>query len=288
MISFQEQVAAEVAVRVAGDNAAIAKHMADISRNKLASELTTYEAVLRFWQNETSLTPQTMMDAIRVLEHAVAREPDYGQAWSMLASLYADNYGLEIVDLPTPLEMAAAYARKGANLDPVNRRARMLLGHVRFMQNRLREAQREAEIAYNLCPNSLLGLDGIGWLITMAGEWELGLNCIKKAMALNPHFRPRVRHALCINWFRLGDYEKAYQETLHFTMPEFFWDKLLKASACGHLGRIEEGQASVRSLLALKPDFARRGRVLIGRYIKFEDIADRIVEGLDKLGMHVD
>jgi hypothetical protein len=71
-------------------------------------------------------------------------------------------------------------------------------------------------------------------------------------------------------------------------MPELFWDPLLKASACGHLGRIEEGQACVRALLALKPDFAQRGRILIGRYVKFEDIVERIVEGLGKLGMSIE
>jgi TolB-like protein len=103
MITFQENVAAEIAVRVAGDNATISKHLAGISRNKAAPRLTTYEAMLRFWESDTLLTPQSMVRAIRALEYAVAREPDYGQTWSMLAAQYADNYGLEIVDLATPL-----------------------------------------------------------------------------------------------------------------------------------------------------------------------------------------
>ena len=288
MISFQENVAAEVAVSVAGDNAAISKYLAGNSRNKSASQLTTYEAMLRSWQNEALFTPQSMMRAIRALEHAVAREPDCGQAWATLATKYADNYGLEIVDLPTPVEKASEYARKGVNRDLADRRTRFALGYVRFMQNRLREAQREVETAYNLCTNSLLVLDGIGWLMTLAGEWDLGVKLIKKAMKLNLHYRPRVRHALCINWFRLGDYEKAYQESLHFTMPEFYWDKLLKASVCAQLDRVEEGQACARALLTLKPDFAQCGRILIGRYVKFEDIADRIIGGLNKLGLSVE
>jgi hypothetical protein len=47
-------------------------------------------------------------------------------------------------------------------------------------------------------------------------------------------------------------------------MPEFYWDPLLKASVCGQEGRIEEGQACVRALLALEPDFAQHCRILIG------------------------
>ena len=75
---------------------------------------------------------------------------------------------------------------------------------------------------------------------------------------------------------------------MRFSSSQFHWDHLLKASVCGQLGKIEEGQACVRALLALKPDFARRGRILIGRYVKFEDIADRIIEGLGQLGLNID
>ena len=153
------------------------------------------------------------------------------------------------------------------------------------MQNRLPEARYEAQAAYQLCPNSLMVLDDIGWLTALAGEWERGVTWIEKAIESNPYYRPRVRQALFLNWFRAGNYEKAYRETFHFMIPEFHWDQLLKASVCGQLEKIEEGQACVRALLALKPDFAQRGRILIGRYVKFEDIADRIVEGLDAVGI---
>ncbi len=45
--------------------------------------------------------------------------------------------------------------------------------------------------------------------------------------------------------------------------------------------------ACVQALLALKPDFTQRGRILIDRYVKFEDIVDRIIEGLDAVGIVV-
>jgi tetratricopeptide (TPR) repeat protein len=156
------------------------------------------------------------------------------------------------------------------------------------MENKLSEARCEAEKAYELHSCSLMYLDVIGWLMSLAGEWERGANYIKKAMQLNPYYRPWVRHPICINWFRLGKYEKAYRESLHFRMPEYHWDALLKASACGHLGKIEEGQSCVRDLMKLKPDFAQRGRILIERYIKFDDIVDRIIAGLGKLNMNIE
>ena len=287
MISFQEEVAAKVAVSMAGGNAVIPRHLSGQSKNKPATELTTYEAMLRYWESTTLQTAQTMTRAIGALEKVVAREPDCGQTWSMLASLYADNYGLELIDIPTPLEKAAAFAQKGLGLDPTNRRARMTMAYVRLLENRLEEARSEAETAYHQYPNSLMILDGIGGVMALAGGWEEGITWIKKAIELNPYHRPWVRQVLCLNCFRLGNYEKAYQETLKFTLPESLWDQILKASACGHLGKIEEGQTHVGALLGLKPDFEQRSRDLIGKYVKFEDISQRIIEGLTILGMKI-
>jgi hypothetical protein len=163
----------------------------------------------------------------------------------------------------------------------------MILAYVRFMENKLAEARCEAETAYHLCPDSMMVLDAIGWLMAYAGEWERGVTWIEKAMRLNPFYRPWAQHAVCINWFRKENYDKAYREASHFISSALFWEPLLKAAACGHLGAIDKGQACVKALLALKPDIGKRGRSLLGRRIKFEDIVDRIIEGLEKLGMKI-
>jgi hypothetical protein len=51
------------------------------------------------------------------------------------------------------------------------------------------------------------------------------------------------------------------------------------------LGRYGEGKGAVENLLKLKPDFPTRGLILIGHYIKFEDILERVIEGLSKSGL---
>jgi hypothetical protein len=48
------------------------------------------------------------------------------------------------------------------------------------------------------------------------------------------------------------------------------------------------GKKFVKKLLKLKPDFPDKGRDLIGRYIKFGEIAERVVEGLGRVGLNID
>jgi hypothetical protein len=62
----------------------------------------------------------------------------------------------------------------------------------------------------------------------------------------------------------------------------------MKAVTLGQLGRYEEGKQAVEDLLKLKPDFPTRGRVLIKHYIKFEDIVEHMIEGLNKVGLNVE
>jgi adenylate cyclase len=91
-----------------------------------------------------------------------------------------------------------------------------------------------------------------------------------------------------LNWFRQKEYERAYQETLNFRMTGNFWEPLAQAATFGQLGRYEEGKRAVENLLKLKPDFSSRGRVLIEYYIKFEEIVERIIDGLSKVGLKIE
>jgi len=162
------------------------------------------------------------------------------------------------------------------------------MAYIHLLRNDVAAGLAEAERALNLSPRTLFVLDAIGFVMTHLGDWERGPALIKKVIQLNPFYANYCHYALWLNGLRQKDYAGAYQETMNLKKPADFWDPLLKASACGHLERIEEGQACARALLALKPDFAQRGRILIGRYVKFEDIVDRIIEGLGILGMKIE
>ena len=74
---------------------------------------------------------------------------------------------------------------------------------------------------------------------------------------------------------------------MHLKSPQIFWEPLVKAVTLGNLGRLEEGKNCVEDLLALKPDFPNRGRILIGRFVKFKSITESTVDGLKKCGLEL-
>jgi len=287
LIAFQEETARVIAVKTIGEHGIISKSLSSESKNKPPARLTIYEAILRFYEYERNPTPDSFMRALEALEHTNTLEPECGPIWSMLGRLYGNIYGLDILGFKDPLDKAAEFAEKGVLLNPENRRSRCILAYIRMLQNEITSALDEAEKALRLNPNSLCLLDGIGYVMTLAGEWEQGPSLIRKAMQLNPYYLPVAHYALWVDWIRQENYEQANMETLNLKRPAIFWNPLAKAATLGLLGKHEEGKRSVENILKLKPNFQSRGRMLIKRYIKFEDIAERVIEGLDKVGLEI-
>jgi adenylate cyclase len=288
LIAFQEKVARVIAAKIADEQGIISKTLSIESRNIPPTDLKAYEAILRFYEYDQTLTPESFLRAMEALKHAASIEPDCGQVWTLLAHLYANIYSLDLPGFENPLEKAIEFAEKGARIDPNNQRSVCTLALVRFCSNELSAAIEESYRALALNPNSLFILDGIGYIMTLSGEWERGPALIRKIIKLNPYYRPDAHYALWVDCLRQEDYEGAYMETMGLRRPAVFWYPLAKAATLGLLGRYEEGKQFVENLLKLKPDFSSRGRVLIKHYIKFEDIVERIIDGLSKVGLNIE
>jgi adenylate cyclase len=124
--------------------------------------------------------------------------------------------------------------------------------------------------------------------MTLVGEWERGLELVRRALTRNPHVIPVAHHALWLAHLRRGAIEDAYQAALQHRDPTFYLRAMTRACCLGHLGRLEEARVEVAELLAKKPDFPSRGRALVARMIKFPDLLERVVDGLRKAGLPLD
>jgi adenylate cyclase len=287
LIGFQEEVANRIAGIISCEYGIIAKVVSQESKLHPPSTLKAYEAMLRYYEFNAHFSAETFFDAFEALKHASRKEPDCGLVWSMLARLYASNYSLELFDLETPLEKAVLFAERGVKLEPANQRARLIMAFVRLFENKMSAGLVETDRAMALNPNSIIFLENIGYLLTLFGDWQRGPALIRKAIEANPYYSSNVHHTLWVDWVRQKDYAQAYHETLNFRMPLLFWEPLMKAAVCGLLGKTSEGEHSVKALLKLKPEFPKCGRVLIGHYIKFDDILARVIQGLNKAGIDV-
>ena len=287
LIALQEALARSIAVKIAGERGLIMKTLDKESKRRPPACSTVYEAVLRYIDYDMNLSRETFSPALAALEKAVIIDPEYGPAWSMLARLYADIYTLDIPGFKDPVKKAFESAQNGTRLSPNDQRCSTIMAYIHFVRNDLTAGLAEAKRALRLGPETLFFLDGLGFLMTLMGDFEQGPALIKKVMKLNPFYGNYVHFSLWVNCLQHNDYAGAFQESLRFNAPKLFLVHVARASTLGLLGRIEEGCKSAAELLKLKPDFAERGRILIRHYIKFEDIEERIAKGLNAVSVAV-
>jgi hypothetical protein len=65
----------------------------------------------------------------------------------------------------------------------------------------------------------------------------------------------------------------------------FRWDPLTRTAALGQLGLHAEAQKAGGELMALVPEFKRRGSSLIKRMVFSDEHTEKLREGLRKAGM---
>ena len=286
LIAVQEEIANRVIGVIADQYGLITRKLSRESRKKAPADLRVYDAVLRFYHYESELTPNAFEIALAALERAIDIDPEYGLTWAMLGHLHADNYALGFSKIEESLEKALTFTQKGVALEPDNQFVRDALTLVYFHRGDKELFLKHVEETISLNPNSPYIVGVAGWHMALFGEWDRGLTLLKKGMKLNPYHPSWFHLAPYMDFYCCGEYEKAFAEALKFNYPEMFWDPLMRTAVLGKLGRKSEAKNAADHLLKLEPDFEIKGRRMISRYIKVDDLVEKIIEGLQIAGLN--
>ena len=287
--AFPEETARVVAARVASEQGLVAKLLWAERRAHPPAELTPYGGILASYQFFFNRDPADLGPAIEALRRVRRRgarvQPGLGPAVTPLQhELHVRAHAPRDSHRPG----RRLRAERGAPRHRPSQRARAALAGALLVKGELAAARAEVESALELNPDSLVYLEWIGWLMTLLGEWERGPALLRRALDLNPHVIPVAQHAFWLAHLHRGEFEEAYQAALQYRDPTFFLRAMMRACCLGHLGRLEEAKLEVAELLATKPDFPSRGRTLIGRHVKFPDLLESVVGGLEKAGLQLD
>lgn len=288
MIATQERVALGVVATIADELGIISQRLARESRKTPPSELTTYQAMLRYHYYMQVLTSEAYENAFAALQAAVTREPEYGPAWSAFANLFNHAYVRDEVGIADPLPTATEYARKGAALQPETQLTRTIMAYVYLLRGEKESVLEEAGVALALNPNSSYFAGTLGYVLTFAGDFERGRLLVDDAIARNPCHPGWFHHACWLDDYRRGDYEASYREAWKAGPQIGFWSPVVCVASLGQLGRTSEARAFVEELRRLKPDFEPRARELIDRVLKIGDLVERAIQGLRNGGLKIE
>ncbi len=285
LISTQEQIAEAVVGSIAGAFGIISRHLSSESRKKRPAELATYEAMLRYYSHQMDPRPESARACFTALQAAAEREPDYGAAWSALATLFAQMHTFDVPGFDHPLETALDFARRGVQLDPGSQLAHMVHAYSCHLAGDSRSFLEEARNTLRLNPCSPYPVGAIGYFHAMRGEFSDGLPLIDRAIASTPNHPNWFHSAYVLEHLHEGDDEAALAATtLHQPFLEY-WDDVATAAILGRMGRRAQAAPHLARLGQAKPDFAQRARELIERSLKSPTLVDLLLDGLRSAGL---
>jgi adenylate cyclase len=290
LFEIQDDVSQEVSATVASNYGLIAEAGLAGAQHRPPKSFVAYDCVLRYYHYQRLFDPPEHAKVRACLEHAVELDPDYSDAWAVLANIYAQEHRFGFNPRPQLYDshersLTAAY--RAVEIDPRNPTGQLMLANALFDRHDLVGFKAAGERAIALNPNDPEPLAHYGVRLVYMGEWERGLALVTKAIALNPGHPQWYLDPFIYVHYQRGDYQRAWVEAQSQGVSGDVWWLLFRVMILGELGRREEAQPLIEAALRLKPDVRERLWDMARIWNAPEPHIEHIADGLRKAGLAI-
>jgi adenylate cyclase len=223
-----------------------------------------------------------------LLEEAIALDPKYAYAYSVLSTAYFDLVVLGASDSPREsLRRAIELGKKAVALDESGPFAHACMAFPYMYLKKFDKAISEAEKSVSLGPNYAVGYFALGSVLYMVGRPKEAIPVLQKCLRLSPvPVHTQVLGILANSYGRLGQYEEAiatYKRQLRIYGPDQLPAHLGLAATYATTGRENEARSEGEEVMRIDSEFS------LERFIKSlpwgQSRKDRLADALRKAGL---
>lgn len=248
---------------------------------KSPSELDAYDCLLQARRYTVTLNEDMHAEARDLLEKAIALDPNYAEAFALLANVYLAEHRFDANPRPAPIDRALAMALKAVQLDPQSAYAHCWLAIVHFFSKDTAKFETEMQRALDLNPNDPEILAEAGHYLSFMGKFDRGTELSNRARQLNPLHPGWYHFSFALLHYQQGRFEDVLVDVARISMPSFYWTHLLNAAALGQLGR-KEASASIKQMKTVKTGISAASEI---RKWNIPDADfEHLMQGLRKAG----
>jgi adenylate cyclase len=244
---------------------------------------TKYLQAVDLW---TRLTKEANAQAKKLLEEAIALDPEYPGPYIGLAKTYGMDVFLGTTkSSDQSLVQAIELAQKAISLDNTNGAAYSVLSWLYATKRQYEKAIAESERAISLNPNSAESYMRLGLVLAYAGRAEEGILYMENALRLNPFPSSNYFTNLATIYCESGHYEKAIDASKKSLQsePNSHLPYVTLAISYIRLGREEEARAASAEIRRINPKFSLDGFAKVSPFT--QPVAERRIEDLRKAGL---
>jgi adenylate cyclase len=291
IFAVQDEITATIASTI-GDRHGVIGHVEyERSARVPPRNLSSYDCVLRYFEYHRLVTAETHSVARDCFESALKKEPDYGDALTMLGDLYLDEYSLGLYESPSAsMQQALDFAERGVAKDPESSTSRIRLARVLALTDHPSRAVREAEESLRLSPNNSEVLGRAGNVFNFTGQFDRAQEMLSRVTILNPNYPPWMNWGAVKAHIVRGEYADAVKRLEMTQMGWWYWTTAFIAAAQCADGNNELGKQALESALEANPNFREvywREMYFWNKGPESRPMIDAIQSGLEACGWDV-
>jgi adenylate cyclase len=285
IFAVQDEVTAQI---VSGLTVTLTQGEQRRMQRKDTDNLEAYDCYLRGRQLVFQRSAKSVEEARPLLERAIELDPQFAQAYSMLACTHILDHANGWHDAGgKSLERAHELAQMAVARDGGDPEAHWALGWTLLLGRQHDRAMAEVRTALRYGPNFALAHSLLGQVLYYSGRPAEALPPLATAFRLDPdNDQDPHLHYLAQAYFCMGRYEgaAAVLKRRIVRKPDTDMSRVLLASCYGHLGRAEEAGILWQDALRASPGYSLEHR---RRVLPYKNPADfeRVVDGLRKAGL---
>ena len=287
---LEEEIAGRIANVIAHPYGLIRTEVAkDIESNASETGIDSFACVMRAYSyrftNRSALYPEVR----GCLEEAVLDDPDYAEAWAMLAFLRLDGirFGHDEISgdrMDAAVASVRAAAAQALVLDPQNEQALKALSTMEFHAGNYDESSRLARQAIDLNPNDPDALAQLGWRMIARARFDEGLPYLEQAIARSVRPPPWYFQAIAAERMMRGDMPGMLDAAERANADGSAPSAALLAIAQGGVGEKEAALATVGVMAERWPLLGSDPARAFAMHHIHESIIATLVDGLRNAG----
>jgi TolB-like protein len=291
VFGIQEQLAGELAGRLAEPDGIVHKVNAEIFRRHRPETLASYECILQTFAYRRSFSRGLYGSSRECLEDTVRRDPGYPDGWAMLAFALLDEYRWygfgPLFRQPGALDQALSAAQSARGLDPDSATSLSAYAAVQYYRGEFAEAESAQRRAIGLNPNNPEAWAQLGWRVAFARDWDEGIGLVRQATQQSMIGSGWYHMIVAFDDYRRGDYAAALADMDKAGDLGFFAGPMILAISQAQLGHRNEARQALDRAIALDPTFAQDPRGAFRLHHVPDSLIDQFMDGLRKAGLKI-
>jgi len=258
------------------------------AQRKPPGSLDAWDLVMRALSHYWRVTRQDNTVAQALLEKAIAIDPNYCQALSLLADSNTFGAHMGWTDLTKAVQIAERAALAAVVADSEDPWAHHALGGVYLITRRFESSLAEFKLALRLNPNFLQAQNYYATALTFCGRWQEGDEAARRALRLSPRdpFSALFYGSASLAQFVGHHYDEAIRlaRIAIRLRDDYAGAHRVLTAAAGMDGQIEVATAALQELRRVQPNISL---AWIANQVPIKQDADRerYLEGFRRAGM---